>query len=208
MLLDVFGPQGIHLLVIVLAAVGAALADSGFLAGLCAFLILTFLGNSGLFYTHASYFMAIEDPTLTTVVFAGLAYIGYLASKELEQKYRRVSIIFSRTCVFIVNLAFWVGSLWGGMFLDLLIPDYVFCVAWACALVVVGVWAAARDKRWIVNAAAVFGSIHFYTQWFERLGASPGTLLWAGGIALAILYGLKQYNYEALKHFFDIEKTV
>ena len=32
------------------------------------------------------------------------------------------------------------------------------------------------------------------TQWFERLGASPGSLLCAGIAALGILYGFREYN--------------
>ena len=106
----------------------------------------------------------------------------------------RVTIIFSRACIFIVNLAFWIGSLWGDEKGIFAISDLAFAIGWAVALIAVGGWAASKDKRWVVNTAAVFGSIHFYTQWFERLGATPGSLVTAGIIALGILYGFRSYN--------------
>jgi hypothetical protein len=41
---------------------------------------------------------------------------------------------------------------------------------------------------------AVFGAIHGYTQYFERLGASPGTILVAGLAALGIALIIVRYN--------------
>ena len=193
-MLDLFGARGLHLVVILLSGVGGVMANSGFLAALCAFGILTFLGDAGMFYTHASYFIAIKEPALTVVFFTGLAYGSYALSENLTPKQQRPVIIFSRACVFIVNLAFWIGSLWGSKLGETEIPDPVFALGWAIALAATGAWAATKDKRWVVNTVAVFGSIHFYTQWFERLGASPGSLLLAGATALGILYGLREYN--------------
>ena len=40
----------------------------------------------------------------------------------------------------------------------------------------------------MVNAAAVFGAIHFYTQWFEYLGPNPLSVL--GGGILLLIFGL------------------
>jgi iron complex transport system permease protein len=193
-LLDLFGPRGLHLLAVLLSGVGAVLADSGFLAAVSAFGFLTFLGDTGLFYSHATYFVAIEEPALTVLLFSVLGYASYAAAGNLKTKEQRLVIIFSRTCLFIVNLAFWVGSLWGSKLAGMEIPDVVFALGWAVALVAVGAWAASQDKRWVVNTTAVFGSIHFYTQWFERLGASPASLLVAGATALGILYGIREYN--------------
>ena len=45
-----------------------------------------------------------------------------------------------------------------------------------------------------MNVVAVFGAIHFYSQWFERLGASPGSVLTAGGVALGFALGLRALN--------------
>lgn len=46
----------------------------------------------------------------------------------------------------------------------------------------------------LLTVAAVFGAIHFYTQWFERLGATAESVLLAGVIALAIAVGLRAVN--------------
>lgn len=193
-LLSLLGARGLHLLVVILCGVGALKADSGFLAASSALGILTLIGDSGVFYTHASYFVAIQEPALTLALFTGLAYASYALADKLEPSKQRVVVIFSRTCVFIVNLTFWVGSLWGSKLAGVDIPDLIFALGWAAALIAVGVWAASQDKRWVVNTTAVFGSIHFYTQWFERLGATPGSLLLAGAAALGIIYRLREYN--------------
>ena len=73
-LLNLFGAKGLHLLVILLSGAAAFLVGSGFLATLCAFSILTFLGHSGFFYTHASYFVFIEEPAKTVIFFSPGSY--------------------------------------------------------------------------------------------------------------------------------------
>jgi hypothetical protein len=45
-----------------------------------------------------------------------------------------------------------------------------------------------------VNMAATFAGIHFYTQWFERLRATPEMVIAAGVIAIAFAFGLWWYN--------------
>jgi len=70
----------------------------------------------------------------------------------------------------------------------------VFSVVWALALAGVGAWAAMHGRRGAVNMAATFGEIHFYTQWFERLSATPEMVIAAGVIAVAIAFALWQYN--------------
>ncbi len=74
------------------------------------------------------------------------------------------------------------------------VPDYVFAVLWALGLLAIGAWGAKRNRRFVVNVAAVFGGIHFYTQWFENLGAMPGTILIAGIVTVGIAVGLWKYN--------------
>jgi iron complex transport system permease protein len=46
----------------------------------------------------------------------------------------------------------------------------------------------------VVNLVTVFGAIHFYTQYFERLGVSPSTILFAGLVALGMAVGMVLYN--------------
>ena len=61
-------------------------------------------------------------------------------------------------------------------------------------MVGVGLWAAREDRRWVLNTCAVFGAIHFYTQWFERLEATPATVLAAGLVTLGAALILWKWN--------------
>jgi hypothetical protein len=62
------------------------------------------------------------------------------------------------------------------------------------ALIAVGVWGVKSGRRWVVNIAAIFGGIHFYTQWFSILGANAISVLLAGVILIAIAMGLRAFN--------------
>jgi hypothetical protein len=61
-------------------------------------------------------------------------------------------------------------------------------------LVAVGIWSASLNRRWVVNTAATFGAIHFYSQWFERLGAQPWAIIVAGLTVVAVAVTLWRYN--------------
>ena len=187
--------------------VGAVLAGSGLLASLSALALLAASGGAT-DYSHAAYFLGIEQPSLTVVLFGALSFAAYRAAPLLPPDSRRLATIFSRTCLFIVNLGFWIGSLWGdalGARSDgdalatraIVVPEWLFAVVWAIGLVAVGVWATRKNLRWVVNLVAVFAAIHFYTQYFENLGASPGTVLAAGVVALGIAAALLRYNKTA-----------
>ena len=65
------------------------------------------------------------------------------------------------------------------------IPATVFSILWAVVLLGAGIWAVQVNRRWLVNLVAVFAGIHFYTQWFERLGATPLSVLLGGVVMLA-----------------------
>lgn len=147
-------------------------------------------------YFHASYFLVIQEPTITIIVFSALAIFLYQLSKKLSAEYERVSLASARAAVFLVNFGFWVGSLWGERSdsREILISDSVFSVLWALALLATAVWSWKRNRRWVLNTVASFGGIHFYTQWFEHLEASPGTVLVAGVLALAFAVGLRSVN--------------
>lgn len=147
-------------------------------------------------YIHATYFLGIQEPTATTILF-GIFSIGcYGLAERLGPEYRGLALVASRTGVFLVNFGLWIGSLWGdrlgveGFF----IPDWVFAMVWAVVLVAAAFWAWRADRRWLINVVAVFAAIHFYTQWFERLGTSAGAVLLAGLIALAFAIGLRALN--------------
>ena len=79
-----------------------------------------------------------------------------------------------------------------------MIPDYAFSIGWAVALLAVGIWGARENRRWVVNVAAVFGGIHFYTQWFSILGANALSVLGGGALILLIAMALYRYNKAAV----------
>ncbi|GAB5537488.1 MAG: hypothetical protein Rubg2KO_37370 [Rubricoccaceae bacterium] len=190
-------------LLFVAFGVSAFLANSGLLVSLSALALLATTGGAT-GYSHAAYWLGIEQPLLTIVVFGALSW--FATKLVLPPDPEQLATIFSRTCLFIVNFGFWIGSLWGDPLAFLardegyvsyrptVIPEWAFSVTWAVGLVAVGVWGARENRRWVVNLAAVFGAIHFYTQYFETLDASPGSVLGAGVVALAIAAGLLRYN--------------
>ena len=193
----------------------------GFLVALSVFSIAALLGSST-GYWHAAYALWVEEPTFTIVAFGLLALAAFVLSRLVPLRYQRLARLFALLSVVWVNFGFWVGSLWGdrpgsswfgpdaiygsGSGGDreaalrrwyeqaLQIPSGVFAVAWAVGLVGLGAWAGWRGQRAAVNAVATFGAIHFYTQWFERLDASPATVIAGGVIAVAIAFLLWRYN--------------
>ena len=167
-------------------------------------------------YVHAMYSLSIQEPTLTIVIFSLLALVLYRISLRVRADYERIAITAARMAIVLVNFGFWIGSLWGDRLRLIryltqndvmggpsftargaLIPDWVFSIGWAIALIGVGVWGVRAGRRWVVNVAAVFGGIHFYTQWFAILGANAITVLLAGVILIAIALALRAFNRKA-----------
>jgi iron complex transport system permease protein len=186
----------------VLASSGAA-GRSNLLVGLAVLGLAACLGAST-GYMHAAYELTVTEPTLTIVLFSALALAAYMASHRLGGDYEPLALTAARVSLFLVNFGFWIGSLWGDRLLLLkvlmshdpaiaadfsgravVVPPMVFIVGWALALAAVAAWAVRANRRWVVNLAAVFAVIHFYTQWFERLGATPLSVLIAGVLVLA-----------------------
>jgi iron complex transport system permease protein len=196
----------------VILAGAAVLARSGLLIAASVLVVGACLGSSS-DYRHAMYSLTVEQPTLTIVVFALIALAAYLVSLRLKAQYERLALIAARTAVLMINFGFLVGSLWGDYLPWLrafinkdpsILNDYsagpymisplAFSIGWAVALVAAGVWAVRVNRRWIVNIVAVFAALHFYTQWFEKLGATPVTVLLAGLLLLAFALGLWTFN--------------
>jgi iron complex transport system permease protein len=193
--------------------VSAVVARSSLLMGLAVLALGSCLGaRTG--YSHAMYSLAIQEPTLTIVVFSGLALAAYLVSQRLKADYERLAITAARVSVLLVNFGFWIGSLWGdrltfarrlvtpgsdaaGVVAGASIPASVFTIGWAVALLAVGFWGARENRRWVVNVAAVFGGIHFYTQWFSILGANALSVLGGGILILVTAMALYRYNKAA-----------
>jgi hypothetical protein len=176
-------------------ALTGILARSGLLVVLAVLAVSASIGaRTG--YMHAAYFIGVEEPTLTIMAFGILALACYLVSLVLPSAFERLALQAARTSLILVNFGFWVGSLWGDQSegLGIRLDDGVFVVLWAAGLIAVGIWGARQNRRWVVNCAALFGAIHFYTQWFERLGANPLSVLVAGILALAIAIGIWRFN--------------
>lgn len=202
---------------------GAA-ARHGLLIALSVFAIAGLLGSST-GYWHASYGLWVKEPSFTIAAFGLLTVAALAAGPKLGATYRRLAHVFAAICVVWMNFGFWVGSLWGDhpgsswaraelLYSEtytadrfqrlqdwyaqaLAIPAGAFALAWAGALIGLGAWAAAHNRRGLVNAAATFASIHFFTQWFERLKTSPESVIVAGALAVAIAFALWRYNQRA-----------
>jgi iron complex transport system permease protein len=195
------------LIVTLLLLIGSVLAKSGLLAALAVISLSSTVGAMTS-YQHAVYTLTMHQPTVTVVLFSLLALASYHSSKVVSLSYQRLVVIAARTSLFVVNLGFWIGSLWGDLLgaerdvwggsSNAVIPDWVFIIGWAVALVATGVWAAGANKRWVVNLVAVFGAIHFYTQLFGRLRYAPGVILFAGVVALVIAFAIVRYNKGAV----------
>lgn len=201
-----------------------ALARQGLMIALSVFALAGLLGSST-GYWHASYGLWVREPTFTIVAFGLLAAAALAAAPKLGAAHRRLAQVFAAICVVWANFGFWVGSLWGDhpgsswaraelLYSDtyiaeryqrlqdwyaqaLAVPAGAFALAWAAALLGLGAWAAANNRRGLVNAAATFASIHFFTQWFERLKTAPETVIAAGALAVAIAFALWRYNRKA-----------
>lgn len=189
-------------------ALASVVARSSLLAALAVIALSATLGaRTG--YEHASYSLAIFEPTLTILLFSALALVAYWGSLRLKADYERLAIMVARTSILLVNFGFWVGSLWGDplfllrgfkghnpaeMMNNIVVPPSVFGIGWAVALIGAAIWAVTVNRRWLVNIAAAFGAIHFYTQWFEYLGATPLSVLLGGVLMLVVAYGLWTFN--------------
>lgn len=180
-------------------------AQSHLLIALTPFALAAAIGGSA-GYWDACYEIAIREPTVTILLFAALGAGAWQVARKGPPLLAALSLTFARVSVVLVNFGFWIGSLWGDTPGDLWrnssdlssgtrqIPALAFVIVWAAALVVAGAWGARKGLRFLVNAVATFGAIHFYTQWFERLGADPVSVIAAGIVAIAIGFTIWKCN--------------
>lgn len=176
-------------------AVAAFAAASGLLGALAVLLFSVALG-AGTAYWHGGYFTWVEQPALTILVLAVLSIALTVIAARLPSASERVALIMARTGVLMINLAFLVGSIFGDQLIswDTTIEANIFTIVWAVLLLGVGLWGVMSNRRWVVNAAAIFGAIHFYTQWFEYLGANPVSVLGGGILLIAFGLALRWFN--------------
>ncbi|QQR34568.1 hypothetical protein JI749_09200 [Devosia oryziradicis] len=167
-------------------AVAAVLATSGLLASLA---VLAFAATITLdvdIWTPTHYL------SVAIIALSALVLGLYLLSLRLAPAYERLAIIAMRTAILLVNCAFLIGSIFGDDLLGL--PGRYFSIAWAVALLAFGSWAVFANRRWVVNTVAVFGAIHFFTQWFMALGAQPFSILGGGLLLIGFGLGLARFN--------------
>lgn len=176
-------------------AIAAYAASSGLL-GTFAVLMFSVALGAGTAYFSGGYFTWVAYPTLTIVVLGALSIGLTFAATKIPPAYERVSLIMARTGVLIINLAFLVGSIFGDQQFDYgtEFESAVFTIVWAILLLVVGIWGVVSNRRWVVNAAAIFGGLHFYTQWFEYLGPNPLSVLGGGILLIGFGFALRWFN--------------
>ncbi|SHJ89821.1 hypothetical protein SAMN02745194_03673 [Roseomonas rosea] len=193
------GLPAAYLLVATLFAGSAILARSGLLVALAVLLLSAALG-SGTSYDHAFYALSVQQPLATILAFSALAAAAHAGAPQLRAAGERLANIAARTALLLVQLGFWVGSLWGDdadwirRSLGRPIPADTFSIAWAAVLLLAAIWAGRTNRLWTLNLACIFGGIHFYTQWFESFGAAPLSLLGGGVLMLAFALGLWRLN--------------
>lgn len=168
-------------------ALAAVAARSGLLAALAVIMLTATVGGATAY--EDSFFW---QPTLTIGILAALTLGLYLLSLRLPPDYERLAIIAARVAILMLNFGFLVGSLFGDDALKL--PALAFSVAWAVVLIVTGFWAIRANRRWVVNAAAVFGAIHFFVQWFATLGASPLSIVGGGLLLVGFGFAIRWFN--------------
>lgn len=186
-IMSMMGEREFHALTVVAFMVGGFRINSSYLVILSVLdlwgLVLVLLTDHN--FTTTSWWV------ITIAFFSVLSYGGYVLSSRLKRAQdQNLTLIISRTSLFIVNLAFMLGATmhWREP------AGSMFAVLWAVGLLATGIWGAINNRIFVVNLMAVFGSILFFTQWFIYLGANPATLFMSGLIALGILYGLSLYN--------------
>lgn len=193
--------------------------DIRLFTGLAVFALAGTLAAMG--YRHATYSLAIYEPTLAILMMGTVAAVGALVASQLAERFARHGRIAGLIALIWANFAFWIGSLWGDRvgehmfapheddfadrqsYLDartafradlVAVPELTFVVGWAAVLLAVAAWAALSGRRSMLNAAVTFGAIHFYTQWFERLETQPLTVIGAGLIAILAAWATKLMN--------------
>ncbi|MEM1367107.1 MAG: hypothetical protein AAGG02_03655, partial [Cyanobacteria bacterium P01_H01_bin.15] len=180
----------------------AILAQSHLMA-ICGTLSLASLSGTATGYWFSSYYLIVEQPTISIVCFGLLAALIYGLRKWILEQWQALSVTVARTSLLMVNFAFWVGSLWGdhlwreprgswwnfGWSSSPVIPGWGFGIIWAIALVALMIWSQRQNQLWILYLSLVFFTIHFYTQYFERFQFSPLSLLFGGLLALSGAFG-------------------
>jgi len=133
--------------------------------------------------------LGIDAPLPVVALFSGLAVVCDHFSKRLSPEPERLALAAARTAVVVANFGFFIGSIWGddGRTLGIAVTAVEFAILWVLALLVTGIWAWRRDRRWVLISVALFASIHACTQTLVYIGPSPVILLLIGPLGLLTL---------------------
>lgn len=204
-------PITIHLSIFAIVTAGAVVFRQAFLAALSPLALGAILG-SGTAYWHASYGLFVREPTLTILVFTVIAAGLFWARGKVESQWRLITTVAARVSFFMLNFAFWVGSLWGDYVGELWtedmnweateawretaieIPEAAFSLGWLLMLGLCIWWGTRDNRRFLANTAITFLAIHFYTQLFETLGAEPTVLIFCGLTMVGAAVGITRFD--------------
>lgn len=198
--------------VAVLLLAGALLYRDAFLATLAAIALGNALGGaSG--YWHASYFIAMKEPSLSIVVFTALALALALPRNRIPLDYHGVATLMARTSFFMINFGFWIGSLWGDYIGEgllphdmdwtalhswrqtaLHVPHLAFSIGWALFLLAAMAAGIRANERFLANTAVVFLCVHLYTQMHETLLFQPAGVVASGFLLVGLGIGLVRFD--------------
>ncbi|MDC3080861.1 hypothetical protein OA385_00820 [Paracoccaceae bacterium] len=148
--------------------------------------------GAGTSYFTGSYTIWVSSPVVTIILFSALAFLLYYLSRSISSRYENILITGSRTSVLVANFGFWVGSLFGGGEID--VSSELISIIWVLALIGFAVWGWRANRRWVVTVTSIFGTIHFYTQWFTILEMQPASVVIGGVIAIGIGIGIKRLD--------------
>jgi hypothetical protein len=183
--------------------------------------------DTGTVYFHAAYVFYSPEPTLTILQMSALVAVSIWGACRLAERDARHLRVTAVMGFIVANLCALVGSLWGdvigetvwgpGSYRDstveyeawqasvdafrvnaLTIPESIYAILWAVALVAAILWSAQRNNRGLFNAALTFGGIHAYTQLFESFGDEPLAWVIGGLAAIPLAWGVWWLNRNLL----------
>lgn len=193
---------------------GAIAFRNHVLAALAPIAVANLVG-AGTAYWHASYALYVSEPTVTLLLFGALAALLFRLRPRLPDNLAGGALIAARVSFVMMNLGFWVGSLWGdhlgalwlaptvetwttayrtweaGAFF---VPEIAFSLAWPVVLALTLYIGLRTHHRFIANASVVFLAIHAYTQFFEALRYNAEALV-IGGAGLIVL-GIVLFRFD------------
>jgi hypothetical protein len=152
------------------------------------------------FYSHASYGIAIYEVTLTILELGAIALVAFLAAPRLPERLARHARIVGLMMFLWINVAFWIGSLWGD------VPGaFLWGPRWDEVADATRDWEANQAAWAAAEAAFLARTVEIAPEAFAVLWAVllAGTLVWAAArlerpvfnaaAAFAVIHAYTQY---------------